>query len=134
MIDDASHRLRDAGVLWVLDGSFDRVVDAAVACLVAGTSSYSLDMLAGASASDPYAERLELVEATLAELGLPPLPHDPDDLAREGARIQMRALSAGALTPIDLGDWVTGRLTCQTRARVEDALAAEGPSADAPPR
>ena len=48
MIDDASHRLRDAGVLWVLDGSFDRVVDAAVACLVAGTSSYSLDMLAGA--------------------------------------------------------------------------------------
>ncbi len=128
MSDDVSTRLRDAGVLWVLDGSFDRVVDAAVACLVAGTTSYSLDMLAGASASDPYAERLDLVEAALAELGLPPLPHDPDDLAREGARIQVRALSAGALSTIDLGDWVTGRLTCETRARVEDALATEGPS------
>ncbi len=125
MSDDVSTRLRDAGVLWVLDGSFDRVVDAAVACLVAGRSSYSLDMLAGASASDPYAERLDLVEAALAELDLPPLPRDPVELAREGARIQLRALTAGALSTIDLGDWVTGRLTCDTRARVEDALAAE---------
>lgn len=127
MLDDATSRLRDAGVLWVLDGAFDRVIDAAVACLVAGTSSYSLDMLAGASASDPYSERLELVETALAELDLPPLPHDPDELAREGVRIQVRALSAGALSQVDLGDWVTGRLTCDTRARVEDALTAEGP-------
>jgi len=111
--------------LWVVDGGYDRVVDAAVACLVAGTSTPSLDMLAGSSPADPYAERLDLVRTTLDELGLLAVPDDPDELAREAVRVQLRARSAGVLSGADLDTWVTGRLTCETRARVEDALAGE---------
>ncbi len=112
-------------MLWVVDGGYDRVVDAAVACLVAGMSTPSLDMLAGGSPADPYAERLDLVRSTLDELGQPPVPDAPDELAREAVRVQLRARGAGVLSGGDLDTWVTGRLTCETRARVEDALAAE---------
>lgn len=116
-------RLRDAAVLWVVDGEFGRVVDAAVDCLVHDISTPSVDILAGASPSEPYAERLDLVRNVLDELDLPGLPEDPDDLAREAVLIQLRARRGGLLTGQDLDTWVTGSLTCDTRARVEDALA-----------
>jgi len=120
---DAVRQLRDAAVLWVVDGEFVRVVDAAVDCLVRGSSTPSLDILAGSSSSEPYAERLDLVRSVLGELDLPAVPDDPDELAREAVRIQLRARSAGILSGTDLRSWVTGSLTCDTRARVEDALA-----------
>lgn len=120
---DEVGRLRDAAVLWVVDGEFSRVVDAAVECLLRGRSTPSLDTLAGSSPSEPYAERLDLVGRALDELELPAVPEDPDELAREAVRIQLRARRAGVLSAIDLSSWVTGRLTCDTRARVEDALA-----------
>ena len=120
---DAVRQLRDAAVLWVVDGEFVRVVDAAVDCLVRGSSTPSLDILAGSSPSEPYAERLDLVRSVLGELDLPAVPDDPDELAREAVRIQLRARSAGILSGTDLRSWVTGSLTCDTRARVEDALA-----------
>lgn len=120
---DEVRRLRDAAVLWVVDGDFGRVVDAAVECLLRGRSTPSLDTLAGSSPSEPYAERLDLVGRVLDELDLPAVPEDPDELAREAVRIQLRARRAGVLSAIDLSSWVTGRLTCDTRARVEDALA-----------
>lgn len=120
---DEVRQLRDAAVLWVVDGEFGRVVDAAVDCLVRGTSTPSLDILAGSSPSEPYSERLDLVRSVLDELDLPAVPEDPDELAREAVRIQLRARSAGLLSGTDLSSWVTGSLTCDTRARVEDALA-----------
>lgn len=123
MTSDEARRLRDAAVLWVVDGEFGRVVDAAVTCLVQGTSTPSVDILAGSSASDPYAERLELVRNVLDELDLPAIPDDPDELAREAVRIQLAARIAGTLSGTALDSWVTGSLTCDTRARVEDALA-----------
>lgn len=116
-------RVRDAAVLWVVDGAFGRVVDAAVDCLVHGVSTPSLDILAGASPSDPYSERLDLVRSALEELDLPALPDDPDQLAREAVHIQLGFRNAGLLSAGDLSSWVTGSLACDTRARVEDALA-----------
>ena len=44
---DEVRQLRDAALLWVIDGEFGRVVDAAVECLMQGTSTPSLDTLAG---------------------------------------------------------------------------------------
>lgn len=123
---DEIRGVRDAAVLWVVDGEFGRLVDAAVECLVHDVSTPSLDILAGSSPSEPYAERLALVRGVLDELGLPPVPDDPDALAREAVGIQLRAQGAGLLSGTDLDSWVTGSLTCDTRARVEDALAAEG--------
>lgn len=120
---DVVRQLREAAVLWVVDGEFDRVVQAAVECLVHDVSTPSLDILAGSSPSDPYAERLDLVGSVLDELDLPAVSDDPDELAREAALIQLRARQAGILSGSDLDSWVTGSLTCDTRARVEDALA-----------
>lgn len=124
---DPTTGLRDAAVLWILDGGYARVVDAAVACLLAGISTEAVDMLAGSTPNDPYAERLDLVARALDELGLDPIPADPDALARDGVRVQLGAVNSGVLTSADLGAWVTGRLTCETRARVEDALGHDGP-------
>lgn len=120
---DDVRQLRDAAVLWVVDGEFHRVVQTAVDCLVHGTSTPSLDILAGSSPSEPYAERLDLVRSVLDELEVPALPEDPDELAREAVRIQLHAQHTGILSVTDLNAWVTGSLTCDTRARIEDALA-----------
>ena len=119
---DAVRRVRDSAVLWVVDGEFSRVVDAAVECLVQGISTPSLDILAGSSPSEPYSERLDLVRSVFDELDLPAVPDDPDELARDAVRIQLRARRAGILSVADLETWVTGSLTCDTRDRVEDAL------------
>ncbi len=120
---DEVRQLRDAALLWVIDGEFGRVVDAAVECLMQGTSTPSLDTLAGSSPSEPYAERLDLVARTLDELDLPAVPQDPDELAREAVRIQLLARRSGVLSATELNTWVSGSLTCDTRARVENALA-----------
>ena len=119
---DARQNLHDAAVLWVLDGQYQRVVDAAIGCIVADIASAEVDVLAGSSPSDPYSERLDMVGAALDDLSLPGIPDDPDDLAREGARIVARSLTRGDLTRADLGSWMAGNLTCETRARVETAL------------
>lgn len=119
---EAVQNLRDAAVLWVLDGEFSRVVDAAVGCIGAGVVSEAVDVLAGSSPRDPYSERMEMVALALDELGLPALPVDPEDLAREGAAILARSVIRGNLTRADLGSWMTQSLTCETRERVESAL------------
>lgn len=121
-VDDVTNRLREAAVLWVLDGEYARVVDAAVACLVADTGGDDVANLAGSAASDPYAERLAMVAAALDELGLPAVPDDPTRLAAEGAAILVRSRARGDLTAADLGSWLTGSLTCEVRERMEDAL------------
>lgn len=113
---------RDAAVLWVTDGQYARVVDAAVACIEAGVPSTAIDEVAGSSASDPYAERLDLVSAALDDLGLDALPATQEDTAQQGAAIMIQALSRGELTADALGTWVTGGLTCEMRDRVEAAL------------
>ncbi len=121
---EAAQNLRDAAVLWVLDGEFGRVVDAAVACIEAGVASAPVDVLAGSSPRDPYSERMEMVILALDDLGLPALPADPEDLAREGAAILARSVILGDLTQAGLGDWMSQSLTCETRERVEEALKA----------
>ena len=60
---------------------------------------------------------------TLDELDLPAVPQDPDELAREAVRIQLLARRSGVLSATELNTWVSGSLTCDTRARVENALA-----------
>ena len=119
---DARQNLHDAAVLWVLDGEFGRVVDAAVACIEAGVESGAVDVLAGSSPSDPYSERQEMVTLALDELELPAVPSDPDDLAHEGALILARSVSRGDLTRAGIGSWMSQSLTCETRERVESAL------------
>lgn len=119
---DTADDLRDAAVLWVLDGEYARVVDAAVACLVADVGGDDVAILAGTSPSDNYSERLARVEAALDELHLPPLPEAPEEIAAEGAAIVMRSKQRGELTDADLTSWVTGSLTCEVREQIETAL------------
>jgi len=119
---EARQTLHDAAVLWVLDGEYGRVVDAAVACIEAGVTSSAVDVLAGSSPRDAYSERQEMVTLALDDLDLPPVPADPDDLAREGARILAWSLSRGDLSRSALGSWMAQSLTCETRDRVESAL------------
>ena len=114
--------LHDAAVLWALDGNYQRVIDAAVECLVADVESDAVNILAGSSASDPFSERVELVALALEDLGLPAVPADPDQLAREGVRILARSFEGDALTTDDLESWMNGSLTCESRVRVADAL------------
>ncbi len=121
-MSDASEDLCDAAVLWVLDGRYERVVDAAVACIMADASTSEVDILAGSSPIDPYSERLAMVTAALDSLGLPPVPTDPDKLAREGARIVTRSVARGDLSENDISSWLSGRLSCEVRSRVETAL------------
>ncbi|MDA8438900.1 MAG: hypothetical protein M0Z51_08580 [Propionibacterium sp.] len=123
---DTRQNLHDAAVLWVLDGQYQRVIDAAIGCIEADIASIGVDVLAGSSPGDPYSERLDMVGEALDELGLPLVPADPDELAREGARILARSLTRGDLTGADLGSWLTGSLTCETRARVETAFESAG--------
>lgn len=115
-------------MLWVLDGGYERVVDAAVDCLVSGLDSDAVAMLAGSLTADPFSERLALVDAALEELGLAPLPVDPDALAAAGAAVIAGALARGERAPEDVGSWVTGSLTCETRGRMEQALASGAPA------
>lgn len=119
---DTRQNLHDAAVLWVLDGQYQRVIDAAIDCIEADIASTGVDMLAGSSPGDPYSERLDMVDAALGELGVDAVPDDPDELAREGARILARSLTRGVLTSADLGSWLSQSLTCETRARVETAF------------
>ncbi len=103
---DARQNLHDAAVLWVLDGRYARVVDAAIACIEADIASEGVDVLAGSSPSDAYSERLDMVAVALDDLALPPLPTDPDELARAGAGILARSLLRGDLTRTGLGTWM----------------------------
>lgn len=119
---DTRTALRNASVLWVLDGSYQRVVDAAVASIVAETSTPAVDVLAGSHASDAYGDRLAMVRDALDELGLAPLPEDPAELAREGAAIITASVDTGALSQDDVDTWVTGSLTCEVRSTMENAL------------
>ncbi|MDO5697904.1 MAG: hypothetical protein Q4G51_08010 [Dermatophilus congolensis] len=119
---DTRSALRDASVLWVLDGSYQRVVDAAVACIVANTSTPAVDVLAGSHASDAYGDRLAIVRDALDELRLAPLPEDPAELAGEGAAIITRSVDSGAMSKDDVDTWVTGSLTCEVRSTMENAL------------
>ena len=124
---DARLTLHDAAMLWVLDGEYGRVVDAAVGCIESDVApAAAVDVLAGSSPRDPYSERLEMVGAALDELGLPPVPTDPEELAREGARILTGSLRTGELTRADLGSWMSQSLSCDTRERMESALEATG--------
>lgn len=125
---DAAADLREAAVMWVLDGEYARVVDAAVACLVADVGGDDVAILAGTSPSDNYSERLARVEAALEELNLEPLPASPEELAAEGAAIVTRSRQRGELSDADLTSWVTGSLTCEVRDRVETALEDPGHS------
>ena len=117
-----SNGLREAAILWVLDGSYQRVVDAAVACLVADVGAEDVATLAGSTPSDPYAVRQQMVADALDELGLPAVPDDQRALAAEGAAFQVRRRTAGDLDDAGLRSWVTGSLTCEVRERIEDAL------------
>lgn len=119
---DPAQALHDAAVLWVLDGEYARVVDAAVSCLVADVGGEHVAILAGTSPSDNYSERLARVELALDELDLPPLPESPAELAAEGAGILTRFQLRGELTDSALNTWVTGSLTCEVREQVETAL------------
>lgn len=118
----AAEALRDAAVMWVLDGEYARVVDAAVSCLVADVGREHVAILAGTSPSDNYSERLSRVELALEELELPPLPNSPADLAAAGAAILLRSRLRGELTDSAVTSWVTGSLTCEVREQVENAL------------
>ncbi len=127
-MSDAAADLRDSAVMWVLDGEYARVVDAAVACLVADVGGDDVAILAGTSPSDNYSERLARVEAALEELDLPPLPGSPENVAAEGAAILARSRQRGELSDEDLSSWVTGSLTCEVRERVEEALGETEPT------
>lgn len=127
-MSDAAADLRDSAVMWVLDGEYARVVDAAVACLVADVGGDDVAILAGTSPSDNYSERLARVEAALEELDLPPLPGSTEDVAAEGAAILARSRQRGELSDEDLSSWVTGSLTCEVRERVEEALGETEPT------
>ena len=122
---DTRDGLRDASVLWVLDGSYQRVIDAAVACIVAETSTSAVDVLAGSHVSDAYGDRLAMVRDALDELGLAPLPDDQAELARQGAEILTRSVESGAIGAADIDTWVTGSLTCEVRTTMEQALERE---------
>lgn len=109
--------LRDAGVLWLLDGEYQRVVDAAVEIIVAGTSTPEVDILAGSRPSDPFSERLSMVGDALDSLDAPALPESQDEVARESAEIIARQGDAAPL----------GGLACDMRERLENATAAKPP-------
>ena len=125
-----THDLRDAAILWVLDGAYQRVVDAAVACLVADVGGEDVAILAGSTPSDPYSLRQQMVADALDELGLSPVPDDQNELAAAGAAIQVRRQAVGDLDAAGLRSWVTGSLTCEVRERIEGALDG-GPAATA---
>ena len=101
------------------------VVDAAVACIVAETSTPTVDMLAGSHPTDAYGDRLAMVRDALDELGLAPLPDDPSELARQGAAILRRSVETGDMSSDQLDTWVTGSLTCEVRSTMETALEKE---------
>ncbi len=122
---DSRAALRDAAVLWVLDGSYQRVIDAAVACIVAEASTPAVDILAGSHGSDAYGDRLAMVRDALDELGLAPLPDEQTELARQGAEILTRTVDSGEMSTDEVDTWVTGSLTCEVRTTMEQALERE---------
>ena len=126
--------LREAAILWVLDGAYARVVDAAVACLVADVGGEDVAILAGSTPSYPYSERLAMVADALDELGLQPVPEDQRQLAAAGAAIQLRRRASGDIDATALRSWVTGSLTCEVRERIEGELGGDPPGCQpAPP-
>jgi hypothetical protein len=101
--DQASRTLQDTAALWSIDAvSPQAVVRCACDALIAGLDSPSLRILAGLTRAEADCQVLDILPATLAELGLDFYPRG----SRGGQEAAARALAAqavsGSLAPREL--------------------------------
>jgi hypothetical protein len=125
MPGEATERLCDAVNLWRISATYtSAVIDAAVACLVAGVDSPTLRELAGASSRESQFELDPMIETTLQELGL---GHVLADGPQRGALTAMvRRFKAGRLSARELARWAhkfighDGDGSCQVFVDLDD--------------
>ena len=104
--DEALTRLQDAATLWSIGQVAPAVlVDAACDLLVAGFDGFSLAMLAGVHAQRADEEVPELLEASLAEVGLRYYPRGSQAGLEAAVRVLASRVVAGTLPPMDLALW-----------------------------
>ena len=123
--DEAVEGLCDAVSLWRLSAAYTGdVVDAAVACLVAGVDSPTLRQLASASPQDSQFELEPMIDTTLNELGR---GHVLAGEPQRGALTAMvRRFKDGTLEARDLAAWAhryighDGDPSCQVFVDLDD--------------
>ncbi len=125
MPEDATARFCGAVDLWRLSAAnTGEVIDAAVACLVAGVDSPTLRELAGASPRDSQFELEPMIECTLQELGL---EHVLTLGPQRGALVAMiRGFKSGDFSARELVRWAhtyighDGDESCQVFVDLDD--------------
>ena len=116
--------MREVVALWYVDRSTcAEIVYAACDLLAADFDGPSLRLLGAVSIDDAYAEVPPLLEAAMADVGLPYLA--PGSAAAELAGLQAMAARtvSGAITPRELTAWVHGWFG-HTRLELVELLAA----------
>jgi hypothetical protein len=108
-VDDepGAQDLQDAAAMWAVDQfGAEEIIDLAVDLLVAGVDTPSLRVLAGVPKVDAPMEVPDLLEATLAELGLAFFERGSLPAKVAAARVMAHYVDIGALGPREFVRWM----------------------------